>query len=54
MGDPKEVLAVPVLCSVPVMAKGAEESKVVMNQNAPAPAMEAYRLLRLNLGIRRG
>lgn len=45
----QESLGLPVLCAIPVMEKGTEQSKVVMNQINPVPAMEAYRLLRLNL-----
>jgi non-specific protein-tyrosine kinase len=45
-----EVIKVPLLTSVPLIAnRNDESSRVIMLQNTPMAAMEAYRLLRVNL-----
>lgn len=47
--EAQEALGVPVLASVPLINRPNDNSKLVMMQTAPAPEMEAYRLLRVNL-----
>jgi capsular exopolysaccharide synthesis family protein len=44
-----ELLGVPVLTAVPTIRNEADENKLIMLQTTPARAMEAYRLLRVNL-----
>ena len=45
----KEALELPVLTSVPMISGGIDDNKLIMLQTTPVPAMEAYRLLRINL-----
>lgn len=48
--DVQEVIKVPLLTSVPLIANRSDDSsRVIMLQNEPMAAMEAYRLLRVNL-----
>ena len=47
--EAQEVLGIPVLASVPVIRSQSDNSRLVMLQTTPAPEMEAYRLLRVNL-----
>ncbi len=46
----QEVIKVPLLTSIPLIANRRDDSdRVIMLQNTPMAAMEAYRLLRVNL-----
>lgn len=47
--DVQELFGAPVLTSVPTIGDETSDNKLIMLQTTPIPAMEAYRLLRINL-----